>query len=46
VHVAVSLDGATTGFTPAVGLFYELAAMWDEDVTLTGPTRSRRRNRP
>jgi 2,5-diamino-6-(ribosylamino)-4(3H)-pyrimidinone 5'-phosphate reductase len=36
VHVAVSLDGATTGFTPDVGLFYELAATWDEDVTLTG----------
>jgi 2,5-diamino-6-(ribosylamino)-4(3H)-pyrimidinone 5'-phosphate reductase len=36
VHAAVSLDGATTGFTPAVGLFYELAATWDEDVTLTG----------
>jgi 2,5-diamino-6-(ribosylamino)-4(3H)-pyrimidinone 5'-phosphate reductase len=36
VHVAVSLDGATTGFTPAVGLFYELSAAWREDVTLTG----------
>jgi len=36
VHAAVSLDGATSGFTPAVGLFYELAATWDEDVTLTG----------
>jgi 2,5-diamino-6-(ribosylamino)-4(3H)-pyrimidinone 5'-phosphate reductase len=35
-HVAVALDGATTGFTPAVGLFYELAATWAEDVTLAG----------
>jgi 2,5-diamino-6-(ribosylamino)-4(3H)-pyrimidinone 5'-phosphate reductase len=36
VHVAVTLDGATTGFTPAAGLFYELARTWAEDVTLTG----------
>ncbi|KAB2352730.1 RibD family protein [Actinomadura rudentiformis] len=36
VHVAVSLDGSTTGFQPNIGLFYELAARWDEDVTLTG----------
>jgi 2,5-diamino-6-(ribosylamino)-4(3H)-pyrimidinone 5'-phosphate reductase len=36
VHVAVSLDGATTGFAPDVGTFYELAATWREDVTLTG----------
>jgi 2,5-diamino-6-(ribosylamino)-4(3H)-pyrimidinone 5'-phosphate reductase len=36
VHVAVSVDGATTGFPPDVGLFYELAATWREDVTLTG----------
>jgi 2,5-diamino-6-(ribosylamino)-4(3H)-pyrimidinone 5'-phosphate reductase len=36
VHVAVSLDGATTGFAPAVGRFYELARTWHEDVTLAG----------
>jgi 2,5-diamino-6-(ribosylamino)-4(3H)-pyrimidinone 5'-phosphate reductase len=36
VHVAVSLDGATTGFEPDVGRFYELARTWDEDVTLAG----------
>jgi 2,5-diamino-6-(ribosylamino)-4(3H)-pyrimidinone 5'-phosphate reductase len=36
VHVAVSLDGATTGFDPDVGRFYELARTWDEDVTLAG----------
>lgn len=35
-HVAVSLDGATTGFAPDIGLFYELAAAWEEDVTLAG----------
>lgn len=35
-HVAVSVDGATTGFQPDVGRFYELAATWDEDVTLVG----------
>jgi 2,5-diamino-6-(ribosylamino)-4(3H)-pyrimidinone 5'-phosphate reductase len=36
VHVAVSLDGATTGFDPDVGRFYELARTWREDVTLVG----------
>jgi 2,5-diamino-6-(ribosylamino)-4(3H)-pyrimidinone 5'-phosphate reductase len=36
VHVAVSLDGATTGFDPDVARFYELARTWREDVTLTG----------
>lgn len=36
VHVAVSVDGATTGFTPDIARFYELAQTWDEDVTLTG----------
>jgi 2,5-diamino-6-(ribosylamino)-4(3H)-pyrimidinone 5'-phosphate reductase len=36
VHVAVSLDGATTGFAADVGAFYDLAATWREDVTLTG----------
>jgi 2,5-diamino-6-(ribosylamino)-4(3H)-pyrimidinone 5'-phosphate reductase len=35
-HIAVTLDGATTGFTPAVGRFYELAGTWREDVTLAG----------
>ena len=36
VHVAVSVDGATTGFDPDQGLFYELAARWKEDITLAG----------
>ena len=36
VHVAVSLDGATTGFEPDVGTYYRLATTWAEDVTLTG----------
>lgn len=36
VHVAVSLDGATTGFTPDIGRFYGLLATWAEDVTLAG----------
>ena len=36
VHVAVSLDGAATGFAPDVGTYYRLAATWGEDVTLTG----------
>jgi 2,5-diamino-6-(ribosylamino)-4(3H)-pyrimidinone 5'-phosphate reductase len=36
VHVAVSVEGATTGFDPDVGRFYELAKTWREDVTLVG----------
>jgi 2,5-diamino-6-(ribosylamino)-4(3H)-pyrimidinone 5'-phosphate reductase len=36
VHVAVSVDGATTGFPADVGSFYRLATTWHEDVTLTG----------
>ena len=36
IHVAVSLDGATTGFTPDVRTFYALARTWEEDVTLCG----------
>ena len=35
-HVAVALDGATTGFEPDAGRFYELAATWSEDVTPVG----------
>lgn len=35
-HVAVSADGATTGFEPDLGRFYELAGTWNEDVTLAG----------
>lgn len=35
-HLAVSLDGATTGFEVDLGRFYGLVATWDEDVTLTG----------
>jgi 2,5-diamino-6-(ribosylamino)-4(3H)-pyrimidinone 5'-phosphate reductase len=36
VHVAVSLDGETTGFEPHVERFYALARTWREDVTLVG----------
>ena len=36
IHVAVSLAGATTGFSPDVARFYELAAGFREDVTLAG----------
>lgn len=36
VHVAVSVDGATTGFEPDLATFYELVGTWHEDVTLTG----------
>jgi 2,5-diamino-6-(ribosylamino)-4(3H)-pyrimidinone 5'-phosphate reductase len=36
IHVAVSLDGATTGFAADVGRYYELARTWREDVTLAG----------
>jgi len=36
VHTAISLDAATTGFTPDVATFYGLAARWHEDVTLAG----------
>ena len=36
LHVAVSVDGATTGFDADVARFYELAAQFHEDVTLAG----------
>jgi 2,5-diamino-6-(ribosylamino)-4(3H)-pyrimidinone 5'-phosphate reductase len=36
VHVAVSLDGATTGFAADVERFYALVPTWQEDVTLVG----------
>ena len=48
-HVAVSLDGATTGFEPDVGRFYELARTWSRTSRSRAPTRSsprRRRWRP
>jgi 2,5-diamino-6-(ribosylamino)-4(3H)-pyrimidinone 5'-phosphate reductase len=35
-HVAVSVEGASTGFQPDLGRFYELARTWQEDVTLVG----------
>jgi 2,5-diamino-6-(ribosylamino)-4(3H)-pyrimidinone 5'-phosphate reductase len=35
-HLAVSLEGATTGFDVDVERFYELAQTWHEDVTLAG----------
>ena len=36
VHVAVSLDGASSGFEVDLARFYTLAGTWAEDVTLTG----------
>ncbi|MFI0356080.1 dihydrofolate reductase family protein [Actinomadura sp. 9N407] len=35
-HVAISLEGATTGFEPDVGRFYQLASTFNEDITLAG----------
>jgi 2,5-diamino-6-(ribosylamino)-4(3H)-pyrimidinone 5'-phosphate reductase len=35
-HVAVSLDGATTGFEVDIGRYYSLIQTWGEDVTLAG----------
>ncbi|REE95802.1 RibD family protein [Thermomonospora umbrina] len=35
-HTAVSVEGSTVGFHPDVSRFYELAATWAEDATLTG----------
>jgi 2,5-diamino-6-(ribosylamino)-4(3H)-pyrimidinone 5'-phosphate reductase len=35
-HVAVSLDGATTGFRPDLARYQQLAATFREDVTLCG----------
>ena len=35
-HLAVSADGATTGFAVDVGAYYALVSTWKEDVTLTG----------
>jgi 2,5-diamino-6-(ribosylamino)-4(3H)-pyrimidinone 5'-phosphate reductase len=36
VHVAVSLNGSTTGFDVDIGRFYSLLPTWHEEVTLTG----------
>jgi 2,5-diamino-6-(ribosylamino)-4(3H)-pyrimidinone 5'-phosphate reductase len=36
VHVAVSVDAATTGFAPDLGRFYGLLPTWNEEVTLVG----------
>ena len=36
VHVAVSLDGHTTGFSVDLARFYSLLPIWQEDITLTG----------
>jgi 2,5-diamino-6-(ribosylamino)-4(3H)-pyrimidinone 5'-phosphate reductase len=35
-HVAVSVDGATTGFVPDGAQFYRLIGTWHEDATLAG----------
>lgn len=35
-HMAVSLEGATTGFEADAGRYYELVATWHEDATLVG----------
>jgi 2,5-diamino-6-(ribosylamino)-4(3H)-pyrimidinone 5'-phosphate reductase len=36
LHNAVSADGRTTGFGANLGLFYQLAGCWHEEVTLAG----------
>ena len=36
VHVAVSLNGGTTGFSVDLARFYSLLPTWQEDITLTG----------
>jgi Glycosyl hydrolase family 1 len=36
IHVAVSLDGHTTGFNVDLARFYSLLSTWQEDITLTG----------
>ncbi len=36
LHNAVSLDGRIDGFTPDIGLFYQLVSHWNEDATLAG----------
>jgi 2,5-diamino-6-(ribosylamino)-4(3H)-pyrimidinone 5'-phosphate reductase len=36
VHVAVSVDGATTGFEVDLQRYYSYAGTWREDVTLAG----------
>ena len=35
-HLAVSIDGVTTGFEADQARFYALATLWQEDVTLVG----------
>ena len=35
-QLAVSIDGATTGFEADQARFYALATLWQEDVTLVG----------
>ncbi len=35
-HVAVSVEGASTGFQPDLGRFYELARTWQEGVDSGG----------
>jgi 2,5-diamino-6-(ribosylamino)-4(3H)-pyrimidinone 5'-phosphate reductase len=35
-HLAVSVEGAMTGFEPDMARFYALATTWQEDVTLVG----------
>jgi 2,5-diamino-6-(ribosylamino)-4(3H)-pyrimidinone 5'-phosphate reductase len=36
VHVAVSIDGHTTGFNVDLTRFYSLLPTWQENITLTG----------
>ncbi|WBQ03051.1 RibD family protein [Kribbella sp. CA-293567] len=35
-HLAISIDGATTGFEADQARFYAMATLWQEDVTLVG----------
>jgi 2,5-diamino-6-(ribosylamino)-4(3H)-pyrimidinone 5'-phosphate reductase len=36
LHNALSLDGRITGFPVDLGLYYQVASSWKEDVTLAG----------
>ena len=36
LHNVVSLDGRIDGFTPNIGLYYQLASRWQVDATLAG----------
>jgi 2,5-diamino-6-(ribosylamino)-4(3H)-pyrimidinone 5'-phosphate reductase len=35
-HLAIALDGSSSGFAPNLAEFYRLSTTWNEDVTLAG----------